>query len=109
MRLAEKLLQEANNATIETFLTILASKLTQYDKRMGSKRGYNPNAMGLYLEALEEVRKDMRGLEHKDDIDSIVKLIRSVTRHFMADFPPAANVVKQAKLWATAQVLPKLI
>lgn len=105
--LVEKL-TEANSGTVDTFLTVLKSKLTQYDKSASSRRGYNPHAMALYLEAAQDVESDVAHVKYKDDADSIKLFIRSVMKHFDPVFPPIKNVLSQAQAFVSSGTLPRL-
>jgi hypothetical protein len=38
---------------------ILSHAVTEYDRKQSTKRGYNPYALGIYFERVEEVLKDI--------------------------------------------------
>jgi hypothetical protein len=57
-------------------------------------RGYNPYAMGLYLEQVEKIEKDVAKVKHSGDPKDLESLKKSIFRRFEMDFPPAKRVVK---------------
>lgn len=79
---------------VEGFLLHLSGALTQYDMRASKRRGYNPNALGLYMQALDRVRKDTSSIKKSEEKADLETLKKSIQRRFDKDFPPVKKTVK---------------
>jgi len=99
-RVSARLAEAISSGTVETFLMVLRSKLTQYDKRLGSgesKRGGMPNIyrIGHYLKAAQDVEDAVSSIKTKDDPESLQSLKRAIAQSFGATMPPAKATLKQ--------------
>lgn len=87
------------NGTVQTFLMVLRSKITQYDKRVSAieaKKGrVNIYRLSLLLRAAEQVEADMKRLLNKDDPESLEKMKASLEDHFVPNFPPVKATINQ--------------
>lgn len=86
------LLHEAKRGTVGVFLTLLSHKITRADvaqERRDLKRGrpVNIHALPLMLNQVGKVREDVKGLEDKDDAESLGKLSQSIAKRFNAVSP----------------------
>lgn len=99
-KVANRLAEAISSGTVETFLMVLRSKLTQYDKRLGSgesKRGGMPNIyrLGHYLKAAQDVEDAVSSIKTKDDPESLQSLKRAITQSFGASMSPVKATLKQ--------------
>lgn len=97
-------------ATVEDFLQVLISRLTRYDQRI-SRREKSPNIyrMGLWLEAEERVRDDVKAYMDRDDPEALKVLRRALAGEFnVGDMPPVKQVLKQMDSWEQKGRTPKL-
>lgn len=94
------------NATVEMFIQVLVSKLTQWDKRYNKS---NPYALGHFLEAAERVRKMMSADLKKDDPASLEKLKKAVDRAFDPTFSPVRAMKKQVDQFLEKGAMPSLV
>jgi hypothetical protein len=93
------------------FLTVLTSKLTQYDKRL-QVREPNIYRLGHYLKASQEVEKWAKSLDLLDrsDAEALTALKGALRGHFtQPPMPPVANVMKQIDLFLATGKLPTLL
>lgn len=86
--------------TVENWLFVLRSKLTQYDmatsKREAVRGRVNIYRLGHLLGAAERVEKDLAKMLRRDDPEALRKLRASIQERFIvSDMPPAKNVLKQ--------------
>ena len=96
-------------ATVQVFLEVLRSKLTQYDVRASSKRGYNPYALAQYFAAKQRVEKAMAKDIASDSPDVLMKMKKVIEKEFIVDaFPPAKNVIKQIDAYLASGKIPRL-
>jgi len=106
-------LTEATNGKVGTFLTILSSHLTQYDKKQiagETKRGGRGNIhrLSLLLGALGKVRDDVKDVEGSDSSEAMEKLKWSLSKRFNDGFPPVTKLVKQIDAFVSSGKLPKI-
>jgi hypothetical protein len=85
--------------TVDAYLTVLTSKLTQYDVRESAreaKRG-RPNIyrLGLLLQAQQRAEADVAGVRGRHDPEAMGELKRALGKHFTPDFSPVRAVLKQ--------------
>jgi hypothetical protein len=85
--------------TVEMFLVLASSKLTQYDKKLQVKQP-NLYRLGHYLEALNKVRKAMTPLLNDASPDALEKLKSAFLKFFTStgktpDLAPIKAVFKQ--------------
>lgn len=90
--------------TVDTFLMVLTSKLTQYDAAQfarETKRGGRGNIyrMGLLFEAQDKVKADCAKVLERSDPEAMAELKKSLGRRFETDFPPVRNVQRQIDSW----------
>lgn len=100
--------------TVQTFLMVLTSKLTQQDEKdmaRETKRGGRGNIyrLGLLFEAQEKVEKDVAKVLDRSDPEAMFELKRSLTTRFIPDFPPIRNVVRQIDSWVNDARHPSII
>ena len=96
-----------NNATVNSFITILAGKLTQYDDRQ-NKKHFNVYRLGHYLEAVGKIREDTASYADRDDAEAMNALKRSIAKPFLVEsMPPAKSTIKQIDEWLASGKLPK--
>lgn len=67
--------------TVEAFLFMLTSRLTQYDMRLSMKDG-NIYRLGLLFAALEKVRKDVQDVAKSQEPQALEKLKQSLNTRF---------------------------
>ena len=113
-RPAPKKTSSLPSATVEMFLHVLGSKLTQQDEkemRQEMKRGGRGNIyrLGLLLEAKGKVEKDVASYLKRDDPDAMRVLEVSLRHNFTSNFPPLKNMLKQIDAWTTRGKKPSLI
>lgn len=99
--------------TVDTFLTVLASKITQADMRAekaSEKRGshFNHNALALYFGAMQDrVEKPMKGKENSSEPADLKRLKALIDRAF-TQFSPANFTMKAIDKWLTSGTWPKI-
>lgn len=86
--------------TIENWLFVLRSKLTQYDmatsKREAARGRVNIYRLGHLLGAATKVQEDLTKMLNRDDPEALRRLRASIQKRFIvSDMPPAKNVLKQ--------------
>ena len=102
------------NATVEMFLQVLTSKLTQQDQKEIKReqahggRG-NIYRLGLMFEASEKVEHDVAQYLKRDDEEALGAMKASLQKHFHATYPPIANVLRQIDNWLLKKKKPSLI
>lgn len=106
-------MKHSQSPTVETFLMVLTSKLTQYDSAQcarESKRG-RPNIyrLGLLFEAQDRVRKDCEDCLGSNDPDSLERFRQSLRTRFTVPFAPATWVERQLDNWITKGAQPRII
>lgn len=107
----ELALTEAKNGQVSTFLTILSSHLTQYDRAelaREEKRGGRGNLyrLGHLLGALGEVRKDVSSVTDSAAPEALAKLKASLGKRFNQGFPPVNKLLKQIDAFLTNGRMP---
>lgn len=112
-RVANRLAEGINSGTVATFLMVLRSKLTQYDKRLGdseSKRGGMANIyrLGHYLKAAEDVEAAVKGMENKDDVEALGVLKKAIVQSFGANMSPVKATLKQIDAFLDSGKKPSL-
>ncbi len=111
-RVANRLAEAIDSGTVATFLMVLKSKLTQYDKRLGdseAKKGrVNIYRLGHYLQAANDVEAAVKGLEQKDDAEALGALKKAMAKSFAADMPPVKATIKQIDAWLSGGKKPSL-
>ena len=100
--------QAAIIPTVEGFLMYLTGALTQYDKRQMRGRFYNPNALGLYLQAKQEIEKDVSRYRKSQEPEALEALKKSIGRRFhVNDMPPAKKTIKAIDAFLATGKAPK--
>jgi hypothetical protein len=99
--------------TVENFIMVMSSKLTQYDQRLSKgemKRGGMPNIyrLGHFFKALDHVKTDTRSIAKSDKQADLEKLMASLGRRF-TDFPPRRAVLKQIDQFIATGKKPSLV
>lgn len=108
--LTESLLTESMpDGTVQSFLTVLSSLLTQFDSKQSGKRGYNPHALGIYMGALGDLRHDVSSVAHLDTPEAMAKLKKAAGRKFSENFPPLVKLMKKIDAWLAHQEKPSII
>jgi hypothetical protein len=112
-RVAGRLAEAIDSGTVSTFLMVLRSKLTQYDKRLGdneAKRGGMPNIyrIGHYLKAAQDVEDAVKGLENKDDAESLGALKKALAKSFGTNMSPVKATIKQIDAFLDSGKKPSL-
>jgi hypothetical protein len=102
------------NATVEMFLRVLVSKLTQQDKKetlQELKRNGRSNIyrLGLLLEASQKVEAEVSEYLKRDDPEAMEALKKSLQKNFNSNFPPLKSMLKQIEAWTTRGKKPSLI
>jgi hypothetical protein len=100
--------------TVEKFLLVLSSKLTQHDQReekRDMKRGGRVNIyrLGHLLGALERTRERVKEVESRSDDYSLDLLRKAMNREFTPGFSPVMNVERQIANWIATKKEPTLI
>lgn len=97
----------ANSATVRTFLAILGSRITQYDKKLEAKQP-NLYRLGLLLEAKHKAEDLVR--KHLDDStpEALEALKAALKKKFQPDFPPVKAVVKMVDEFLQNGKMPRL-
>ena len=111
----ERLHEVANKdkkATVQVFLYVLKSKIVQADQaqmKRDLKRGMasNPYALGLMLDAASKVEKEVHGVLHKDDEESLRKLQKAIKNRFN-DVSPVRYTVKAIDKYLATGKIPKI-
>ena len=102
-----------NAPTVDTFLMVLTSKLTQYDRAeciREAKRGRcNIYRLGLLFEAQDKVREDCSAMLARSDSVACEVLRASLRSRFTPRFAPASWVERQIDNWLTKGAQPKII
>jgi hypothetical protein len=114
-RVAARVVQAAlPSATVEMFLQVLVSKLTQQDQKEMKRemahggRG-NIYRLGLLLEAKDKVEREVSHFLKRDDPEAMEALKTALQRNFNSNFPPLVNVLKQIDNWVTKNKKPTLV
>jgi len=99
-------------ATVEAFLMVASSKLTQYDAKLQAKRP-NMYRLGHYLEALDKVRGDVRPFLKRDDPEALDALRKALLTRFTssggkASLPPINAVLRQISDYLDSGKMPSL-
>lgn len=99
--------------TVNTFLLVLTSKLTQYDmaqtaREMKHGRG-NIYRLGILFETQDKVRKDVSTVLEHSDAAAMRQLKESLGKRFASDFSPVRNVVKQIDSWLNDGRRPSIV
>jgi hypothetical protein len=102
------------NATVETFLLALGSKLTQQDAKETKQeqaRGGRGNIyrLGLLLEAKEKVENAVSQYLKRDDEEAMEALKVALQKNFNSNFPPLKNILRQIDNWLTKKKKPSLV
>jgi hypothetical protein len=102
------------DATVKTFLGVLASKITQQDKKEYEKevaRGGRGNIyrLGLLLEAKGKVEDAVSAYLGRDDAEAMEALKKALKRNFNDNFPPLKNLLKQIEAWESKKKKPSLV
>jgi hypothetical protein len=101
------------NGTVEMFLMMLSSKLTQYDQKefaRETKRGHgNIYRLSLLLEAKNKVESDVGEFLTRDDSEAMEALRRSIGVRFHVTCPPVRRVLKAIEMWELKRSKPTLI
>jgi hypothetical protein len=93
--------------TVEEFIRYMTTTLVKWNLAMQKRgRGFNPYAMGLYLEQVEKIEKDVERVKQSGDPKALEFLKKSIFRRFETDFPPAKRVVKVIDNYLAKQVTP---
>jgi hypothetical protein len=100
-------------ATVESFLALLTSKLTQYDNRCISreiKTGgmWNHYRLSIFIGAQEKVKEDCKDILNKEDKESLNKLKEAMGKRFEVGFSPVNNVNKQIDKWINEGKYPNI-
>jgi uncharacterized protein (DUF2336 family) len=100
-------------ATVECFLMVLTSKLTQYDARETAREikrgGGNIYRLGLLFKALERVRSGVSQYLDRDDREAMQALRAAMLAHFTPGFSPVRNIEKQIDKWLIQGNPPSLV
>lgn len=67
---AEEILNQLDHEDIDF---VLGHAVTRYDRLQEKRKFYNPNALGIYLQAVEEVVKDVKAGRGRDNVSIIRK------------------------------------
>lgn len=107
-KLTDGLLREAalSDGTVGTFVEVLVSKITQWDKRYQKN---NPYALGNYLGVVQKIRADLSSVLKKDDEVSLSKLKTTMSRKFDPQFPPVKATIKQVDAFLATGKKPSLV
>jgi len=101
------------SATVEMFLRVAVSKLTQYDKRL-QKRQPNIYRLGHYLGAIEKVEKDVAPYMRDDSPEALEALRKSLLKRFtssfsgVSDLAPIRATIKQIDEHLSEGLMPTL-
>ena len=108
--LRDALLNEAGltPGSVKHFLLVLASKITQADRREMRKGQVNPNRLAHWLKAATDAGKPFASHGDSTDRDTLLKLKKSVAREFTPDFSPANYVKKAIDQFIATGKAPKL-
>jgi len=98
--------QEKRKGTVELFLTLLTSKLTQSDARE-SQRHPNIHRLGHYMKAVGKVRAGMRGKENSSEPQDLEMLKRLIQKEFNA-FGPVTFTIKKIDAYLAGKPAPKI-
>lgn len=77
---------------VEGFILWLTGALTQYDTRASKRRGYSPYALGHYMGAVGDIKKEMRSKLKSDAPEDLEALKKSIDRHL--SLPPSDRAIK---------------
>lgn len=114
-RLASRVVEAAlPEATVEMFLRVLVSKLTQQDaKEMKQEQAHggsgNIYRLGLLFKAQEKVRDAVSQYLDRDDPEAMEALKAALQKNFNSNFPPLKNILKQIDNWLTKKKKPSLV
>lgn len=92
--------------TVNSFLHILLSHLTQYDMKMSAKDG-NVYRLGHLLGAAGKVAKDMEGKLESQDEEDLDLLKQSLSKRFTEGFRPVMRTIKAIDDFINDNKLPK--
>jgi hypothetical protein len=102
-------------ATVEVFLAVLDSKLTQYDmsesrKEMKRRIPTNIYRLGHLLGASSKVRDDMKkaNVLKEDSPEALEKLKKSLGARFIPGFRPVKTVLKRIDAYIKTGKFPSL-
>lgn len=108
LQLTTDLTREAalGDGTVGTFIEVLTSKITQWDKRYNKS---NPYALGNYLGVVQKLRTELSSVLKNDDEPSLTKLKGVMNRKFDPKFPPVKATVKQIDAFLATGKKPSLV
>jgi hypothetical protein len=96
------------DGTVKTFLMVLTSKLTQYDKRLSARDG-NIYRLSHLLKASQDIERRMAKLLDHSDQKSLETLKAAIAGEFTRPpIPPVANTLKQIDAFIATGKLPSL-
>lgn len=108
--LAEKSLSDG---TVEVFLTVLSSYLTQYDQQVSKremKRGrVNIHRLPLLLQAADRVKSAVRPHLKKSDKESLGALKLALGKFFDVSLPPVKKLIKAIDAFVDRGKKPSLV
>jgi len=102
--------EEAMTAgTVQSFLSVLVSKLTQHDKKLSMKQP-NDYRLSHYLGAAQKVEKAVKAVLQADDAKALGKLKDALEKNFIvSDMPPVKNVIKQIDVFMATGKKPTIL
>ena len=92
--------------TVNSFLHILLSHLTQYDMKLSAKDG-NIHRLAHFLGAANKVALDMEGKLESQQKEDLEALKASMSKRFTDGFPPLKRTLRAIDLFLEKGVAPK--
>ena len=102
-------LTKDGKATVSVFMALLMSKITQYDMFLEKRGDGNIYRLGNLMKAADKVKSEVSHVKDLDTPEAFNVLRTSLNKHFLRDFPPLKNVLKQLDAWEHQQKEPSLV
>lgn len=110
---ARSLVEALPAGTVENFLVVLTSRLTQYDQNLARrevKKGQmNIYRLGNFLRAKQIVSDEVKDVLQREDPEALNRLKKAINKNFSWTFAPAKATIKQIDLFLSDGVLPTLV
>jgi len=92
---------------VDGFILYLTGALTSHDRKNSKKRGYNPNALSMYLGAVGKIKSDVARYSGSGEPEALDALKKAINARFLPDMPPAKATIKAIDAFLATGKTPK--